>query len=113
MLIIIIVVIFIAAMQSLASFRRNSLEVIDVGYCSNIDDDSVVELSRTCSRLRYFGLMRCDNVSTSTTLSLVNSFPRINYSTAYLEFKRLIDKAHAQGYQFSGPTQSQLARKDS
>ena len=80
-------------LRSLTRYSCDRLEVLDIGYCLEVTDDSVSALVDSCRRLRYLGLMRCDRVSNATVASLVDKYPTVTFSTVFLEMKRLVDAA--------------------
>ena len=87
---------YLSALESIAQFSPN-IRVVDVGWCQKISNDGVKKISTLCKDLRFLGLMRCDNVTSELMEDLVVRYPRIHYSTAYLDVKRLLDRAKDEG----------------
>ena len=84
-----------------------TLESVDVGWCTNITNAGPPYISEKCQTLTYLGLMRCDNVSDSLMNELVQKYPRIHYSTMYLDCQRLLERARESGHLTESETQTQ------
>ena len=85
-----------AALFHLGDYSHK-LESLDVSWCSALSDVGARYVSEKCPRLSYLSLMRCDSVSDATVEELVKLFPRIYYSTMYLDYGRLLAQAHKAG----------------
>ncbi|XP_062566101.1 uncharacterized protein LOC134228457 [Saccostrea cucullata] len=78
-----------------------TLKNLDIGWCQEVTDDGIRNLSATCSSLRYLGLIRCDAVTADAVEELVAQYPHITYSTFILESKKLIERARREGFMFN------------
>jgi len=87
---------FFSALVSMASHCKK-LHTVDVGWCQEITDEGVVQISNGCATLQYLGLMRCDKVTNTLAEQMVVEHPNITYSTMHLDYKKLIEKAKEQG----------------
>lgn len=81
----------------LASYCK-TLRYLEIGWCQSIDEESVVSLCDSCPNLLYLGLMRCDKLSDESMDNIVERYPNIHFSTMLLDCKRILMKAHSQGF---------------
>ena len=86
-----------SALEVIGRYSK-SLQHIDVGWCERITDAGVLTISESLKSLRYLGLIRCDQVSIPTMEDMVIRYPHIEFSTVYLDCKRLVEKAKAAGF---------------
>ncbi|POI23516.1 hypothetical protein CIB84_012737 [Bambusicola thoracicus] len=42
-----------------------TIETVDVGWCKEITDHGATQIAQSSKSLRYLGLMRCDQVSST------------------------------------------------
>lgn len=73
------------------------LEYIDAGWCEAVTESGAFYVSSLCKELKYFGLMRCDQLSVSACDKLVKEFPHVRFSTMWLDYQRLLTRAHNEG----------------
>ncbi len=92
-----VLIIIVSALLTLGEHCK-TLETLDVGWCENMSDEGVVQISDTCHTLSYLGLMRCDHVTIATTENLVTKYPHITYSTMWLDCMRLLERAKKEGH---------------
>lgn len=73
--------------------KGKKLRKVDVGY-TKVTLEGARKISELCPELEYLGLMRCDLITEESVEKLVESFPRIMYSTFMQDAKRLLEKAN-------------------
>lgn len=87
----------VSALISLGAHSR-TIQTVDVGWCEHITAQGAIKISETCPTLQYLGLMRCDLITIAMMELLVERFPRVKFSTMWLDCKRLIQMARSQGF---------------
>ena len=98
-----VLLVFVSALVSLGAHSR-SIQTVDVGWCEHITAEGAVKISETCSTLLYLGLMRCDLITIPMMERLVETFPRVKFSTMWLDCRRLIQMAKNQGFLHNLPS---------
>ncbi|XP_064645831.1 F-box/LRR-repeat protein 7-like [Lineus longissimus] len=74
------------------------LEVLDVSWCNDLTAEGVQYIAERCRTLRFISLIRCDRVTMETLTDFVDRYPRIHFSSFFLDAQRLLKKAMEQGY---------------
>ena len=88
---------FASGLQCLGKHSKH-LKRLDVGWCEAITEEGARTLSQSCTTLEYLGLMRCDKISVEESVKLETDFPRIKYSTMFLDCRRLLLSARDNGH---------------
>jgi len=70
------------------------LKHLDVGWCKKITNDGVTAITEANTALTYLGLMRCDQVTEKFSEEMVAKYPQISFSTMYLDFRELLQRAN-------------------
>ncbi|CAC5424421.1 FBXL17 [Mytilus coruscus] len=91
-------------LMGIASHGRN-IEKLDLGWCKDITDRGIWAVTENCPALKYLGLIRCDSVSEKGVEAMVDKYPHIQFSTFFMESRKLIQKAIANGFKFMAETE--------
>ncbi|XP_063437335.1 F-box/LRR-repeat protein 17-like [Mytilus trossulus] len=91
-------------LMGIASHGRNIVK-LDLGWCKDITDRGIWAVTENCPALKYLGLIRCDSVSEKGVEAMVDKYPHIQFSTFFMESRKLIQKAIANGFKFMAETE--------